>query len=87
MPNEENGYSNITKYCPVEKSIQLPLVIYADFEHSFEKQDNSKNDPQNSYNRVELSTIEISKHLYCKFSIFIEFAHDDFLLQSSRLFR
>lgn len=43
--DEENGYLNILKFWHVEKSIQLPFVVYANFERSLEKQDNCKNDP------------------------------------------
>lgn len=92
MPNKESGYCNVIKYCYAKKLPQLPFAVYVNCKSSFEKQDNCENDPQNSYNRIELSTIELSNHAVCRFYIFIKFSHDDsqnklFLLLSLRLFR
>ena len=44
MPNEEN---NILKYNLGEKSMEIPFIIYGDFESILEKISTCSNDPKN----------------------------------------
>ena len=53
MPTKDN---NIIKYNQGEKSIKLPLIIYADLECLLEKMSTCQNNPNES------STTEINKH-------------------------
>ena len=67
MPTKDN---NIIKYNQGEKSIKLPLVVYADFECLLEKMSTCQNNPN------ELSTTEINKHIPSGYSIFTHCSFD-----------
>ena len=61
MPNGEN---NILKYNLGEKSMEIPLIIYGDFESISKEISTCDNDPKRS------STNKISKHIPSGFSLF-----------------
>ena len=61
MPTKDNS---IIKYNQVEKSIKLPLVVYADLECLLEKISTYQNNPNES------STTEINKHVPSGYSLF-----------------
>ena len=67
MPTKDN---NIIKYNRGEKSIKLPLVIYADLECLLEKMSTCINNPNES------STTEINKHTPSGYSIFTHCSFD-----------
>ena len=67
MPTKDN---NTIKYNQGEKSIKLPLVIYADLEYLLEKMSTCIN------NLNESSTTEINKHTPSGYSIFTHCSFD-----------
>ena len=67
MPTKDN---NIIKYNHGEKSIKLPLVVYADLECLIEKMSTCTNNPNES------STTEINKHTPPGYSIFTHCSYD-----------
>ena len=67
MPTKDN---NIIKYNQGEKSIKLPLVIYADLEILLEKMSTCQKNPNES------STTEINKHTPSGYSIFTHCSFD-----------
>ena len=67
MPTKNN---NIIKYNQGEKSIKVPIVIYADLECLLEKMSTSQNNPNES------STTEINKHTPSGYSIFTHCSFD-----------
>ena len=67
MPTKDN---NIIKYNQGEKSIKLPLIIYADLECLLEKMDTCYNNPEES------STTEINKHTPSGYSLFTHCSFD-----------
>ena len=67
MPTKNN---NIIKYNQGEKSIKLPLAIYADLECLLEKMSTCQNTPNES------STTEINKHIPSGYSLFTHRSFD-----------
>ena len=67
MPAKDN---NIIKYNQGEKSIKLPLVVYADLECLLENISTCQNNPN------ELSTTEINKHAPSRYSLFTHCSFD-----------
>ena len=67
MPTKNN---NTIKYNQGEKSIKLPLVIYADLECLLEKMSTCQNNPKES------STTEINKHTPSSYSLFTHCSFD-----------
>ena len=68
MPTKDN---NIMKYNHGEKSMKLPLVIYADLEYLLEKMSMCINNPNES------STTKINKHTPSGYSIFTSCSFDE----------
>ena len=67
MPTKDN---NTIRYNPGEKSIKLPLVVYADLECLLEKISTRQNNPRES------STTEINKHTPSGYSLFTHCSFD-----------
>ena len=67
MPTKDN---NVIKYNHGEKSIKLPLVVYADLECLLEKMSTCSNNPEES------STTKINKHTPSGYSIFTHCSFD-----------
>ena len=61
MPAKDN---KILKYNQGEKSMKVPLIIYADLESLLEKMNTCHNNPEKS------STTEINKHTPSGYSLF-----------------
>ena len=67
MPNEGN---KILKYNHGEKSMKVPLIIYADLESLLEKMSIYHNNPKNS------ATIKMNKHTLSGYSLFTHCSFD-----------
>ena len=67
MPPEDN---NTIKHNNGEKSIKLPLVVYADLEYLLEKMSTCYNNPEES------STTKINKHTPSAYTIFTHCSFD-----------
>ena len=67
MPNENN---KILKCNHGEKSIKVPIIIYADFESLLEKMSTCHNNPEKS------STTKINKHTPSGYSLFTHCSFD-----------
>ena len=67
MPTKDN---NTIKYNQGEKSIKLPLIVYADLECLLEKISTCQNNPNES------STTEINKHTTSGYSLFTNCSFD-----------
>ena len=61
MPEEDN---KILKYNPGEKSLKVPVIIYADLECLLEKIDTSQNNLEESY--TEKKKKKLSINLYSR---------------------
>ena len=66
MPNE---YNKILKYCHDHKSINVPFVIYYDFETILKKTTICYDKSEASY------TIEINTHAACSFLGFFQYSN------------
>ena len=67
MPDEDN---EILKYNPGEKSLKVPVIIYADLECLLEKIDTCQNNPEESYTEKKLSiNLQVTHELHVVHSI------------------
>ena len=67
MPNEDN---KTLKYNPGEKSLKVPIIIYADLECLLEKIDTCNNNPEESHTEKKLRiNLQVTRELHVVHSI------------------